>query len=75
VPERRAAWVTVRDLLAEIPDPLLLHAEADVLSAVPALAANPLHRAGVLQAGRLVGVLSLSDVMRAARPPRRLATA
>jgi CBS domain-containing protein len=75
VPERRAAWVTVRDLLAEIPDPLLLDAEADVLSAVPALAANPLHRAGVLQAGRLVGVVSLSDVMRAARLPRRLATA
>lgn len=75
VPERRAAWVTVRDLLAEIPDPLLLDAETDVLAAVPALAANPLHRAGVLQAGRLVGVLSLSDVMRAAGLRRRWATA
>jgi Zn-dependent protease/predicted transcriptional regulator len=72
LPPRR---VTVRDLLAEIPDPLLLHADADVLSAVPALAANPLHRAAVLHAGSLVGVLSLSDVMRTARLRRRLATA
>jgi Zn-dependent protease/predicted transcriptional regulator len=75
VPERRAGSVTVRDLLAETPDPLLLHAEADVLSAVPALAASPLHRAGVLQAGRLVGVLSLGDVMRVARLRSRAATA
>jgi Zn-dependent protease/CBS domain-containing protein len=75
LPARRRGWVTVRDLLAEIPDPLLIHAEADLLSAVPALRANPLHRAAVLHAGRLVGVLSLSDVMRAARLRRRIATA
>jgi Zn-dependent protease/predicted transcriptional regulator len=74
LPERRGASLAVRDLLAEIPDPLLLHAEADVLSAVPALAASPLHRAAVLRAGRLVGVLSLSDVMRSAGRRRRLAT-
>jgi CBS domain-containing protein len=66
IPDASTGRVTVRELLAEVPDPLLIHAEADVLTAVPALAATPLHRAAVLSAGRLVGVVSLRDVMRAA---------
>jgi Zn-dependent protease/predicted transcriptional regulator len=67
LPERRRAWVTVRELLADIPQPLPLEADAEVLSVVPALAGNPLHRAAVLRGGRLVGLLSLADVMRAMR--------
>jgi CBS domain-containing protein len=34
---------------------------------MPALAGNPLHRAAVVRAGRLVGVLSMSDVLHAVR--------
>jgi Zn-dependent protease/predicted transcriptional regulator len=75
VPDGSIGRVSVRELLAEVPDPLLLHAQADVLSAVPALAANPLHRAAVLSAGRLVGVVSLRDVMRAAGMRRGFSTA
>jgi Zn-dependent protease len=67
VPERRRQWVTVRELLAHSPAPLTIDADAELMSAVPALAENPLHRAAVLRAGRLVGMLSLSDVSRAVR--------
>jgi CBS domain-containing protein len=45
---------------------------------VPALAAlmvNPLRRATVLRAGRLVGIVSVTDVARAARRRARDATA
>jgi Zn-dependent protease/CBS domain-containing protein len=67
LPEHRRNWVTVRELLATGPDPLALDAEADALTAVPALVGNPLHRAAVLRAGRLVGLLALSDLSRAVR--------
>lgn len=67
VPERRRPWVTVRELLAQSPAPLAIDADAELLSAVPALAENTLQRAAVLRAGRLVGLLSLSDVSRAVR--------
>jgi CBS-domain-containing membrane protein len=65
LPERRRAWVTVRELLADSPDALILDADAEAIAAVPALVANPLHRAAVRRAGQLVGVLSLTDVARA----------
>jgi Zn-dependent protease/predicted transcriptional regulator len=65
-PDRRD-WVTVRELLAAGPDPLAIDAEADALAAIPALVENPLHRAAVLSAGRLVGLLALSDVLQAVR--------
>jgi Zn-dependent protease/predicted transcriptional regulator len=67
VPEHRRNWVTVRELLAAAPDPLAVDADADALATIPALAGNPLQRAAVLRAGRLVGLLSLSDVARAVR--------
>jgi Zn-dependent protease/predicted transcriptional regulator len=67
LPEHRRAWVTVRELVAAGPDPLAIDAEAEALAAIPALVGNPLHRAAVLHAGRLVGLLALSDVTRAVR--------
>jgi Zn-dependent protease len=67
VPEHRRNWVTVQELLAAGPRPLALDAEADALAAISALAGNPLHRAAVLRAGRLVGLLALSDLSRAVR--------
>jgi CBS domain-containing protein len=67
LPDRRRAWVTVRELLSSVPVPLALDADADLLSSVPALVGDPLHSAAVLRAGRLVGLLSLTDVSRAAR--------
>jgi Zn-dependent protease/CBS domain-containing protein len=67
VPERRRPWVTVHELLAQSPAPLAIDADAELLSAVPALAENTLQRAAVLRAGRLVGLVSLSDVSRAVR--------
>jgi hypothetical protein len=48
LPERRREWVAVRKMLNGSPVPL-------------ALAGNPLHRAAVPRAGRLVGRLSMSD--------------
>jgi Zn-dependent protease/predicted transcriptional regulator len=65
LPEHRRNWVTVRDLLPAAPAPLAI--DADALVTIPALNGNPLHRAAVLRAGRLVGLLSLSDVARAMR--------
>jgi CBS-domain-containing membrane protein len=50
-----------------MPESTAIDADAEVLSAVPALAANPLHRAAVVRAGRLVGVLSMSDVSHVVR--------
>jgi CBS domain-containing protein len=67
LPERRRQWVTVRELLAQSPAPLALEAGAELMSVVPALVENPLHRAAVLRAGRLVGLLSLTDVSRTVR--------
>lgn len=67
VPERRRQWVTVRELLSQGPAPLAIDADTDLMSAVPALVEDPLHSAAVLRAGRLVGLLSLSDVSRAVR--------
>jgi CBS domain-containing protein len=67
LPERRRDWMTVRDLRRSRPESVAVEADADVLSAMPALAANPLHLAAVVRAGRLVGVLSMSDVSRAMR--------
>ena len=67
VPERRRQWVTVRELLAHGPAPLALDAEAQLTSAVSALAENPLQHAAVVRAGRLVGLLSLTDVSRTVR--------
>lgn len=46
---------------------LALDADTALLSAVPALAEDALHRAAVLRAGRLVGLLTLRDVSRAVR--------
>jgi CBS domain-containing protein len=40
---------------------------AEVLSVVPTLATTPLRCAAVVRAERLVGLLSLSDVVRAMR--------
>jgi Zn-dependent protease/predicted transcriptional regulator len=65
IPERRRRWVTVRELLSQ--SPLALDADAELMSAIPALVEDPLHRAAVLRAGRMVGLLSLSDVSRAVR--------
>jgi len=65
VPERKRQWVTVRELMSRSPAPLALDADTDLLSAIPALVEDPLHSAAVLRAGRLVGMLSLSDVTRA----------
>ena len=67
IPERRRQWVTVRELLSQAPAPLAIDADSDLMSAVPALVEDPLHSAAVLRAGRLVGLLSLSDVSRAVR--------
>jgi Zn-dependent protease/predicted transcriptional regulator len=67
IPERKRQWVTVRELLSHGPSPLALDADAELMSAIPALVEDPLHRAAVLRAGRLVGLLSLSDVSRAVR--------
>jgi CBS domain-containing protein len=75
LPWRLRAGMPVAELLEESPQPAPLDAQAEVVSAIPALAANPLHRAAVLQAGRLVGLLSLNDVMRAARVRGRFAGA
>jgi Zn-dependent protease/predicted transcriptional regulator len=67
VPERRRQWVTVRELLAQGPAPLAVDADAELTSVVPALVEDRLHRAAVLRAGRLVGLLSLTDVSRTVR--------
>jgi Zn-dependent protease/predicted transcriptional regulator len=67
LPEHRREWVTIRELLAAAPHPLAIDAEADALTAIPSLVGNPLHRAAVLRAGRLVGLLALSDVVQAVR--------
>ncbi len=67
LPERRRQGTTVRELLRGTPESTAIDADAEVLSAVPALAANPLHRAAVVRAGRLVGVLSMSDVSHGVR--------
>ena len=74
VPERRRQSVTVRELLAQSPAPLALDADADLMSAVPSLAENPLQRAALLRAGRLVGLLSLNDVSRAVHLRTGMAT-
>jgi Zn-dependent protease len=65
VSEHRRESVTVSTLAAESPRPLAVGADADVLSAVPELVRDPLHRAAVLRAGRLVGLVTMSDVSRA----------
>jgi Zn-dependent protease len=65
LPQRRRDWVSVRDLLADAPLPLALDADAELLPAVLALAGNPLQSAAVIRAGRLVGMLSLTDISRA----------
>jgi Zn-dependent protease/CBS domain-containing protein len=67
LPEHRLGWVTVRELLAAGPAPLAIDAEAEALTAIPALVGNPLHHAAVLRAGRLVGLLGLNDVSQAVR--------
>ena len=59
--------MTVRELLSEGPAPLAIDADTDLMSAVPALVEDPPHSAAVLRAGRLVGLLSLSDVSRVVR--------
>jgi Zn-dependent protease len=74
IPDRRRRWVTVRELLTQSPAPLALEADAELMTAVPALVENPLHRAAVLRAGRLVGMLSLSDVSGAVRRRTDVAT-
>jgi Zn-dependent protease/CBS domain-containing protein len=66
LPERRRDWTTVRELLRGTPE-WVVDADEDVLSALPALAGSPLRRAAVVRAGRLVGVLSMSDVSHAVR--------
>jgi Zn-dependent protease/predicted transcriptional regulator len=71
--ERRRDWVRVRELLAHSPEPFALEAEAEVLTVVPTLLGHSLHRAVVLRAGRLVGLISLSDVSRAALSGRLIA--
>jgi Zn-dependent protease/CBS domain-containing protein len=75
LPEHRLGWVTVRELLAAGPDPLAIEAEAEALTAIPALVGNPLHHAAVLHAGQLVGLLALSDVSQAVRLRARGAAA
>jgi Zn-dependent protease len=75
VPERRRDWVTVRALLADGPQGLALEADAEILPAVAALTTSPLGRASVLRAGRLVGLVSVSDVARAVRQGARGAAA
>jgi Zn-dependent protease/CBS domain-containing protein len=67
LPERRRDWATVRELLRGMPALVVVNADADVLSAMPALVGNPLRRAAVVRAGRLVGLLSMSDVAHAVR--------
>jgi Zn-dependent protease/predicted transcriptional regulator len=75
VPQPRRAWVTVGELTAESTASLALDADADAVPAIKALMVNPLRRATVLRAGRLVGIVSTSDVARAARRRARNATA
>jgi Zn-dependent protease/predicted transcriptional regulator len=65
LPERRRAWTTVRELAADA-EALTLDADADIVPALAALMVNPLRRATVLRAGRLVGIVSVTDVARAA---------
>jgi Zn-dependent protease/CBS domain-containing protein len=65
LPQHRREWVTVSELLDAGPYPLALDAEAEALTAIPALVGNPLHHAAVLRAGRLVGLLALTDVSQA----------
>jgi Zn-dependent protease/predicted transcriptional regulator len=67
VPARYRDSVTVRELLDQSPDPVSLDADADVSSALPAITGSPFHRAAVTRAGRLVGLVSLDDLTRAAR--------
>jgi Zn-dependent protease len=62
LPERRRDWATVRELVSGRPGSVAVDADAAVLSALPALAGNALHRAAVVRAGHLVGVLAMSDV-------------
>ena len=73
--ERRRAWMTVRELAAESAEALALDADADIVPALAALMVNPLRRARVLRAGRLVGIVSVTDVARMARRRARDATA
>ena len=75
LPQRRRAWTTVRELTAESAQPLAPDADADITPALAALMVNPLRRATVLRAGRLVGIVSVTDVARAARRRTRNATA
>jgi CBS domain-containing protein len=75
VPQPRRAWVTVGELTDETTLSLTLDADADAVPAIKALMVNPLRRATVLRAGRLVGIVSISDVARAARRRARNATA
>jgi Zn-dependent protease len=67
LPERRREWTAVRELSSGTPGLIAIDADAEVLSAMPALTGNPLHRAAVVRAGRLVGMLSMSDVSHAVR--------
>lgn len=75
LPRHRRPWVTVGELIATSPGPLVLDADAEVVSTVPALTTYPLHSAVVLRAGRLAGLVSLGDVTRAARRRTRFAAA
>jgi hypothetical protein len=51
LPEHRREWVALRELLNGSPVPLALDADAEIPSAVRALAGNPLHRAAVARPG------------------------
>ena len=65
IPARRRGWVNVGELVYA-GDDATLDVEAEAASALAALAANPLHRSAVVRAGRLVGIVTLGDLIRAA---------
>jgi Zn-dependent protease/predicted transcriptional regulator len=65
LPDRRRARTTVRELAADA-EALAFDADADIAPALAALMVNPLRRATVLRAGRLVGIVSVTDTARAA---------
>lgn len=67
IPAHRRPWVRARELLnGTWGRPLVLDDDIDLVTAAEALLENPFRRAFVLRDGRLVGLLTLDDIVRAA---------
>ncbi|GHE13554.1 site-2 protease family protein [Streptomyces alanosinicus] len=64
-PAQERAHTTVRDVMRPLDEVVTAAPHEPVVDLVPRLQESPLHRALILDGGRLVGILTLSDITRA----------